>query len=261
MTSEQKDKHNAIEKALIILSYFTPDNNELGTLEISQNLGYHKATVSRTLLLLARNGYLQQNRQNKKYRLGHASLALGMAVSRSLKKDLVQIAKPFADQLRDDLQESVVLELLYGKNIVMAYMAEGPRRIRLAGDVGDIMPVHASAGGKAIAAFATEEVCSQLLNKEFPKYTPCTITDSSVLRKQFKEIRKQGVAFDLKEQDSDSNAIASPILDIDENPVGALVVAGLTNRVGSNISSPIAAKVKETALSISRCLYNSTDKI
>ena len=40
---------SSIEKALIILRAFTPQNHEMGTLELSRKLDMHKSTVSRLL--------------------------------------------------------------------------------------------------------------------------------------------------------------------------------------------------------------------
>lgn len=259
MNQIKNEKPNAIEKALSILSIFIPNNEEMGTLEISQKLNYNKATVSRTLLLLTRHGFLDQNRQNRRFRLGPSSLSLGMAVSRSLKKDLVQIAKPYVDQLSVELDASVVLEIMYGKKTIMAYVAEGPRRIRLAGDVGDSVPFHVSAGGKTILAFASEELRNYLLDKDLPQLTKNTITDRSVLDKQLKEIQRDGVAFDLMEQDIDVSAVGAPILDTENQPVGALVVVGLAKRIKKDKNSTLAAKVKAAALQVSHRLYVSAD--
>jgi DNA-binding IclR family transcriptional regulator len=42
-------KTSSIEKALAILMEFTRSSHEMGTVELSQNLGFHAATVSRIL--------------------------------------------------------------------------------------------------------------------------------------------------------------------------------------------------------------------
>ncbi len=249
------EKLNAIEKALVILKLFNPTNQELGTVEISKILGYHKATVSRTLLLLARHGYLEQNRISKKFKLGPAILSLGMTLSRSLKADLVHIAKPHMDELRDRFQESVVLEVLSTKNVVIAYISEGPKRIRLAGEIGDILPVNVAAGAKSILAFSSMEIRNYLLNQEFKKMTPKTITDPEVLMKQLADIREYGVAFDTGEYDEYVNAIAAPILNYEECPVGAIVIAGFAENIELREDSEMALAVKETALTISKQLY------
>ena len=90
-------KTNSIEKALEILQAFTPSNQGMGTIEVSKKLGFHKATVSRILLILTKFGFLQRDKQTKKFRLGHAVIHLGLAVNQSINNNVVQIAKPYID--------------------------------------------------------------------------------------------------------------------------------------------------------------------
>ena len=128
-------KTNSIEKALKILLAFTPSNQGMGTIEISQKLGFHKATVSRILLILTKLGFLQRDKQTKKFRLGQAVITLGLAVSQSLNNNLVHIAKPYIDRLRDLVKETVILEVLSEGTTLVANIAEGPRMVRLAGNI------------------------------------------------------------------------------------------------------------------------------
>ena len=248
-------KHNAIEKALGILGLFAVNNRELSTMEISKMLGYHKATASRTLLLLKKHEFLEQNEQTKKFKLGPAIINLGLSVNRSLKNDLIQIAKPYLDNLRDTLQESITLEVLSGRNTVMAYVAEGPRRIRLGADVGMLMPTHASAGAKAILAFISPDGWDTFLDTDLVRLTPNSITDHDLFYKQLEKIKETRIAFDIGEHDPDLNAIGSPIFNIEGIPVAAVVVVGLANRIGSNLDSQAADEVKKTAEYISKRLY------
>ncbi len=255
--AKSPEKHNAIEKALVILKLFSPTNQELGTIEISKILGYHKATVSRTLLLLARHGFLEQNPMNKKFRLGSAILSLGMVLSRSLKADLVHLAKPHMDALRDRFGESVVLEVLSTKYVVIANISEGPKRIRLVGDIGSIVPVHVAAGAKSILAFSSPQIRNNLLDEELTKFTPNTITTPESLMKRLEKIREKGIAFDIGEHDIDINAISAPVLNIEGRPVAAVVIAGFAKNIDINEDSEMAKAVKETALTISKQLYYS----
>jgi DNA-binding IclR family transcriptional regulator len=258
--TSNSDKHNAIEKALFIMKLFNPTNQELGTVEVSKILGYNKATVSRTLLLLTQHGFLEQNPINKKFKLGPAILSLGLVLSRSLKADLVHIAKPHIDALRDRYQESVVLEVLSTKHVVIAYISEGPKRIRLAGEIGDIVPVYAASGAKAILAYSSLEVRNNLLDQKFKRLTPNTITDPEVLMGQFEGIREKGVAFDIGEDNIDINAIGAPILNIEERPVAAVVVAGFSKNIDVSENSEMVKAVKKTALTISKQLYYTCKK-
>lgn len=251
----RNEKHNAIEKALVILGQFAMKNQELSTMEISKTLGYHKATASRTLLLLTRYGFLEQNEKTKRFKLGSTIINLGLVVTRSLKSDLVQIAKPYLDKLRDTLQATIALEVLSGRHTVMAYVAEGPRRVRLGADVGMRLPSIATAGAKAILAFISSDEWDSFLGAELNRFTPNSITDRKQFYKQLEQIKKTRIAFDIGEHDPDLNAIGSPIFNMEGIPVAGVVVVGLSSRIGSDIHSESAHEVKKTAEKISKRLY------
>lgn len=234
----------------------------MGTVEISKKLGFHKATVSRILLVLIRYGFLHQNPRTKKFMLGPAITSLGWAVNHFLNTNLVHIAKPYIDELRNTLTETIVLEVLAGKGTVMAYIAEGPQRVRIAGSIGDRIPIHAAAGAKAILAFSPSEVTDSLLNGTMPRYTPNTITDPEMFQRQLQVIRQQGFAFDNEEIDIGINAVGAPIFNYEEKPVAAVVVAGPSPRVTWDSDSPIVARLKDTVAQISAQLhYNGESKL
>ena len=248
-------KINSIEKALRILTAFMPSNEAMGTIEISKKLGFHKATVSRILLILTKFGFLQRDKQTKKFRLGHTVVHLGLAVNQSINTNLVQIAKPYIDDLRDQVKETVILEVLSGDTTVMACIAEGPRLVRLAGNIGDRVPIHAAAGAKAILAFSNPDVRNALLDVPLHRFTEQTITDRVVLLEQFKEINRSGVSFDLEEIDEGTSAIGAPIFDHEENPVASIVIAGPSQRITANNRLEMISALKETAEQISARLY------
>lgn len=245
----------SIEKALIILSCFIPYNQELGTHEISKRLGYHKATVNRILLTLAKHGYLSQNSQTKKFSLGPVAVDIGQAVNQALRTNFLFIAKPFIDKLRDDLGETVTLEVTTGKRVFMAYIAEGPQLVRLAGRVGEIVPINAAAGAKAILAFSPKDMILKFFDVEFQKYTPNTITSHKMYLAHLDEIRAQGYALDIEEIAPGTVAIAVPVFNHEGIPVAALIVAGPPQRIPVKYDSEIISALKATAELISAKLY------
>ncbi|OGP54431.1 MAG: hypothetical protein A2Y65_09615 [Deltaproteobacteria bacterium RBG_13_52_11] len=248
-------KFNSIEKVIEILLAFTPYNQEMGTVEISKKLGFHKATVSRILLILMRYGFLQQNPQTKKFMLGPSITNLGWTVNQFLNTNLVYIAKSYIDDLRSTLKETIVFEVLVGNSTVMAYIAEGPQQVRIAGTIGDRLPIHAAAGAKAILAFSPPEVRDSLLNGQMPRFTPNTITDPKMFQRQLQDIRRQGFSFDNEEIDIGINAVGAPIFNYKEKPVAAVVVAGPSPRVTWDNDSPIVSPLKDTATKISAQLH------
>jgi DNA-binding IclR family transcriptional regulator len=233
----------------------------MGTIEISRKLGFHKATVSRILLNLTRHGFLHQNPKTKKFILGPTILTLAGTVRQSLNNNMLHIAKPFVDDLRDRIKETVILEVISGENTIIVYIAEGPRHIRIAGTVGDILPAHVAAGAKAILAFSSPSVWKRFFNAKLPSYTENTITDPKVLHEQFEDIRRQGFAFDKEEHDIGINAIGAPIFNNEEKPVASIVVAGPSQRITWDGDSTYVPKVKETAAKISAQLYYTNGNI
>lgn len=252
---QDSPKINSIDKALNILEVFVPYNREMGTMEISRKLGFHKATVSRILQNLAKHGFLSQNSETKKFVLGPSVMDLSRALNQSLKTNMVLLAKPFIDDLRDILKETVILEILSGDTTVMAYIAEGPRLVRLAGSIGDRVPIHAAAGGKAILAFSPAERRKTLLNGKLHRFTDKTITSRRALNHSLNEIRHEGVAFDHDEIDEGTSAASAPILNYEGLPVGAVVVAGPSQRISKKTGSRMISELKHSADKISAQLH------
>jgi len=250
------NKPNSIEKALEILVTFTPYNQEMGTGEISQKLGLHKATASRILRTLADKGFLQQDPETKKFTLGPIASDIGRAYNNGLSSNLVQLAKPYIDELRSTLEETVVLEVLSGMGTVMAYVAEGPQRVRLAGTVGDRLPVHAAAGAKAILAFSPEDKVDRFIAEELPQLTPNTITSPKAYRRGLEEIRRRGYSLDEEEIDIGINAVGAPIFNYDSQPIAAVVVAGPAQRIQGKTDSEVVILTKKTAAGISQRLHH-----
>lgn len=244
-------KHTAIEKALHILLAFVPYNKEMSTTELSERLGFHKATVSRTLQVLTRYGFLMQNPQTRKYILGGALIQLGGLAGQSFNGSFVQFARPYIDELRETLKETVALEVMAGENSYMAYVAEGPQRVRIAASVGEMLPRHAAAGAKAILAFSPPDVQNQIRGWAMERLTPNTIVDPKKFLNHLKEIRSDGVAFDNEEIDRGVSAVGAPIFGHEGHPIAAVVVVGPSQRITCDKKAAIVSSLKATAARIS----------
>lgn len=255
----EENKLNSIEKALEVLLAFIPYNRELGTGEISQKLGLHKATASRILRTLASKGFLQQDPATKKFTLGPSASDIGRAYNNALSSNLVQLARPYIDDLRSTLEETVVLEVLSGTSTVMTYVAEGPQRVRLAGTVGDRLPAHAAAGAKAILAFSPPEMVERFTGDELPELTPNTITDLDAYRRELEAISRRGYSLDREEIDIGINAVGVPIFSHENIPIAAVVVAGPSQRITGKKDSKVVSWTKATAVGISERLNHKGD--
>jgi IclR family transcriptional regulator, KDG regulon repressor len=249
-------KTSSIEKALAVLMEFTHCAHEMGTVELSQKLGFHSATVSRILQILKQKGFLQLNERTRKFLLGPSTFELGRTIFRSLSGNLLNIALPYLVDLREEVGETVVLETMSGGNPVVAYIAQGKRSLSVGPNIGDRVPFYVSPGAKAMIAFADSRVVEGLLEKEMESFTPYTITDKEILMNQMEEVRHLGMAFCREEMAIGVNEIGVPIFDHDDKAIAAVVIAGLSSRVICEPESPIAKALKKTAREISAQLFH-----
>ncbi len=252
----ERSTHAAVEKALTILTAFLPHNERIGSLDLSRKLGYHPSTTTRLLKVLKKHGFVEQDPETKKYSLGRSNVFLAHAVIESLNTDLVSIARPYLQNLRDRTNEGVGLEVWTGDTTTVAYIAPGPRLVKVSATPGAKMPLHVAVGARAILAHLPPEIVESLLDGDLQRYTPNTITDPAVLQRQLPKIREEGVAFDRGELDADVHAMAAPVFDYSGKPVAAAVVAIPAYRMESHTRGRTVTLLKETAAKISARLYH-----
>ncbi len=257
---KRPEDYSSVQKAIGILMAFTPHNHEMGTLELSQKLGIHQSSVSRLLGVLTYHNLLQQNPSTKKYHLGKATADLGRAISRSLSIQLVSIAQPFMDRLRDSVGESVSLEVMSGSSVILLTESPGPPPVSLAFNVGERVPLHVASGAKVILAFSPPELIDKYINGKLKRYTPNTISNQKMFKSQLAEVRQQGVAYDRGEYNIDVFSIGAPIFNHVKKPIGALSVCAPAYRMESHNESNLVSQLKETAAEISARLFYTEEK-
>ena len=253
--AEERSTHAAVEKALRILMAFMPHNEKTASLALSKKLGIHPSTTTRLLKVLKKHGFVEQDPETKKYFLGRSNLFLAQAVIESLNTDLVSIARPFIDLLRDRINESIGLEVWVGDTTILAYVAPGPQLIRISTTLGARLPVHVAAGARAIMAHLPAEVIDDLLRGEFRAFTSRTITDPKSIKRKLQEIRQKGISLEQGELDEDVHIMAAPVFDYKRSPVAAVVIGGPAYRMKTHMRGKTVSLLKETAAQISDKLY------
>jgi DNA-binding IclR family transcriptional regulator len=251
----ERSTHAAVEKALRILMAFSPHNERMAPLALSKRLGIHPSTTTRLLKVLKKHGFVEQDPETKKYYLGRSTLFLAQAVIESLNTDLVSIARPFIDHLRDRINESVGLEVWVGDTTILAYVAPGPQLVQISATLGARMPVHVAAGARAIMAHLPAEVVDGLLHGECRRFTPKTMTDPKAIKRRLQEIRRKGISLEQGELDTDVHVVAAPVFDHSKSPVAAVAIGCPAYRMKAHMRGETVCLLKETAAQISERLY------
>ena len=149
----------SLERGLAILSSFNSDRPLIGVSELSRDLELSRSTAHRYIATLAQLGYLQQDPDSRRYRLGPKVLDLGFSAINSM--DLREISAPHLRQLSDETEHTVNLAILDGIDVVYIERCRttgpGQRDIDLNLHVGARLPAYCTAMGKAILAFVPED--------------------------------------------------------------------------------------------------------
>lgn len=243
----------SVQKALEILNIFSRQRPELSLTELATLLSLNKSTLFGLLRTLEKYGYISQNPQTKRYRLGlrlldRASLVVDYA-------DVSRIAPPFLDELRDKVEENVHLGVLDNGEVVYLYRAQGPHSLSINSRPGMRVPVHCTAMGKSMLAFLPEtEILAILEQRPLTAYSQYTITDVAQLRQALHEIQASGYAIDAEEFHIGNQCVGAPIFDLSGNVVAAISVSVPSVRMGGLRLNQIVRFVKEYATQVSEQL-------
>ena len=252
MKEPPREKLNAIEKALAILIAFADSDRELGTVEVGELTGIHKATTSRILATMLEYGMVAQNDATKKYNLGPLAYRLGASQASQTIRAFVSLSRPLIDKLRDRIEESISLEIWTENKTVACYLAESRNPLRVSMMPADVLPLHAPAGAKAILSHVSKERLERLLPDEFPRMTKNTLTTKSELLERLEEYNKRGYSIDDEELYPGIYAIGVPIFDHLSKPVAAISAVMPATRVTAAREEDIVTQMKRTSQKISK---------
>lgn len=225
----QRNRLSSVTTAIRLLKVFSQDEAELGISALAQRLGVAKSTVHRLVVTLVSEGLLEQNPENERYRLGIGLFGLGALVRQRM--DLSTEARQHLFALRELTGETILLGIPSDTEIMYIYNLESPQALRMRSDIGVRRPAFCTAVGQAIFAFAPDSIVDRLMARPMTPRTPRTIIDPQQLRATFAEVRSRGFALEDEESEPGIRCIAAPVHGADGLVVGAIGIAGPTQRV------------------------------
>jgi DNA-binding IclR family transcriptional regulator len=111
--------------------------------------------------------------------------------------------------------------------------------------VGEVVPVHATAIGKAImSVLPTDRRASLLAQEPYRRLTANTMTTRDELERELSTVQVRGYAIDDEEAESGAMCIAAPVLGGDGYPLGAISISGPRVRMLQLDHSELAADLR-----------------
>lgn len=240
-----------LQKLSKVLALFSPAQPELSVRDIGRPFRWPKSTAYRILSRLESSGFLDRDESTGLYRLGIRLAAYGELARHST--SLQRVVSPSLRALSDATGETATLMLFNGNEGVTVDVVESFQPLMLPGLLGGLMPLHATAGGKALLAWALPARQAALLHRPLPRYTATTITDAAELERELEKSRKRGYTTVNGERIEDVCGVAAPIFD-HRGDVSAALTVGCPRRRATAKLDMMADAVMEAAASVSAAL-------
>jgi IclR family KDG regulon transcriptional repressor len=247
---EAEDRQRAgvqsLGRAFGILEEVARHREGIGLAELSKLVGLHNSTTFHLARTLVSLGYLRQEKDSKRYRVGRPLFALAASALDEI--EMVNVATPILEELSRRTGESSHFAVRMGDTVVVIARTSGPGAFQLTDRVGVVRPAHCTALGKIILASLRPDQLNRFLERvELKPSTNKSITDIPVLMREITEIKRTGIAYDDGEFNPEVRCVAVPVTDFTGQVVGALGISGPIWRLSNQALHANAQAVQEAA--------------
>jgi DNA-binding IclR family transcriptional regulator len=244
----------ALEHGLHILEHFGQGVERMRLSDIAREIGISRSSAFRLVQTLQSLGYLERDEDTKSYRLGSRVLALGYSFLAS--KDVVELARPVLEQLRDATGCSTHIGILEGNEVV--YIGRVPSLQPVATNIklGSRLPAYATTMGRMLLAYRAEADVKRLYGRtKLRPFSPRTPANYDELRTQLETDRARGYAISHSNFEAGIASVAAPIFGTTGSVVAAVNVSGPEGAVVRSVfDSTIRDAVRAAARAISNQL-------
>ena len=227
-----------VDKALSLLEHFDHLSPALGLAELTRRSGYDKAAVLRQCSALVRAGLLEQEDASRAYRLGGGILRL--AALREASQPIRKLMHEVLVSIEAETHETCHGSLLQGDRLNSVAICEGKMAHIVRIEPGLVLPIHATASGHAVLAFASPSLKSRALQKELEPLTVASPISTETIENSLEETRSRGFSKAVGWYESGVTSFAAPIFDAIKQPIGAVSIAAPTSRVDADFEPTIA---------------------
>src|SRR6266436_6967364 len=241
----QRVRVQSLGRAFAILEEVARNRDGIGLADLSKRLGLHNSTAFHLAKTLVSLGYIRQEPDSKRYRIGRPLFALAASALDEI--EMVNIATPVLEELSRQTGESSHFAVRMGDAVVVIARTSGPGAFQLTDRVGVVRPAHCTALGKIILASLRPDQLKRFLERvELKPSTPKSITEPSVLLREIAEIRRSAIAIDDGEFNTEVRCIAVPVYNFTGDVIGALGISGPIWRMSDQVLKS-RAKLVQTA--------------
>jgi IclR family KDG regulon transcriptional repressor len=240
----------SLGRAFAILEEVARHREGIGLAELSKLVGLHNSTTFHLAKTMVSLGYMRQERDSKRYRVGRPLFALAASALDEI--EMVNLATPVLEDLSRESGESGHFAVRMGDSVVVIARTSGAGAFQLTDRVGVVRPAHCTALGKIILASLRPDQLKRFLERvELKPSTKKSITDPSALLREITEIRRDAIAFDDGEFNAEVRCVAVPVYNFTGEVIGALGISGPIWRMTDQVLQSRAKLVQTAAKRLS----------
>jgi DNA-binding IclR family transcriptional regulator len=243
----------SVDRAVRILKALGEHPGRLGLSDLADRVGLAKTTVHGLLRTLQEHGLVEQHLDTDKYQLGPQLLQLGNSYLDL--NELRSRSLAWSELLATRVGEAVRVGVPHGDGVLIVHHVFRPDSSLQVLEVGALLPLHATALGKALLAYGDGGWVDDVVAGGLPKLTGHTHASAAAMRRELGGVREAGYAVEREEALLGEGGVAAPIFDRRTEAIGAVGVAGPKERLLRRSRLPdVASAVVEIARGISRDL-------
>jgi DNA-binding IclR family transcriptional regulator len=205
------------------------------------------------LRTLQEHGLVEQHLDTDKYQLGPQLLQLGNSYLDL--NELRSRSLAWSELLATRVGEAVRVGVPHGHGVLVVHHVFRPDASLQVLEVGALLPLHATALGKAVLAYLDGDTIDDVVGGELPRLTGHTHVSGAAIVRELSAVRDAGYAVEREEALLGEGGVAAPIFDRRSEVIGAVGVAGPRDRLLRRTRLPdVTSAVLEAARGISRDL-------
>ncbi|WP_171074429.1 IclR family transcriptional regulator [Nonomuraea basaltis] len=238
----------AVTRAVAVLETLSKSRRPLSVTELARSLDLAKSTVANLCMALEDTHMIR--RIDGRWALDYKVLELGQGFLADT--DIVSEFRTAAGSLPAASQETLLLAILDGLEVVYLARHDGSQPVRLASDIGRRMPAVVTALGKAmLASLAPEEMERRLAEvHELPAFTPRSHRSMDALRRDLDSTRERGYAVDDEENTEGITCVGVALPGSRSTPTAVsatLLTARFTTRLRESLVEDLDALARRLA--------------
>ncbi len=249
--SERSGQVQSLVRALNLLKVVARADDGLTLTEAAKRASLPVSSAHRLLSTLQQERFVRFDQERTRWFVGVEAFAAGAGFLRS--RDLVTVARPYMRHLMEESGETVSLAVEDGGQVIYLAQIECRQLMRALASPGQRAPLHSSAVGKVILAYAPDERQDSVIGAmKLERFTERTLTTEQGFRQALSEAHKRKFALDDEEYAIGLRCVAAPIFNEAHEAIAAISLSGPKARVTDGRMKELAGLAQAAAGKITR---------